>query len=198
VVVEAIARRAAELVGEYQAERVGYLDVAGAADFLACPTSRIYAWSARSACRTTATEAGCCSIVASCGSTSPTAERGGHEQQTCNLGVARTRESFLSGDRRGQRIRIFFHFRGPDMSRPGREPTRKLIDQLCELRGSGLSIADACSAAGLSTSTWYRWQRQGEAQLELRRMAELGLFDLTPEEEASLEAAVARGSWDPS
>jgi excisionase family DNA binding protein len=43
--VEAIAQRAAEIVLEQQgaaAEPPGYLDVDGAAAFLACPTSRIY------------------------------------------------------------------------------------------------------------------------------------------------------------
>jgi excisionase family DNA binding protein len=43
-VLEAIAERAAELLAERQrAQPEGYLDVAGAAGFLACPTSRIYA-----------------------------------------------------------------------------------------------------------------------------------------------------------
>jgi len=44
--VERIAERAAELVAEKhsddQADAGGYLDVAAAADFLACPRSRIY------------------------------------------------------------------------------------------------------------------------------------------------------------
>jgi transposase-like protein len=43
------------------------------------------------------------------------------------------------------------------MSRPGRELTHELIDRLCALRGSGLSIAATCKAAGISTSTWSRW-----------------------------------------
>jgi excisionase family DNA binding protein len=44
-VLNAIAERAAALLAERQAATVddGYLDVAGAAEFLACPTSRIYA-----------------------------------------------------------------------------------------------------------------------------------------------------------
>lgn len=42
--VEAIAARAAELLATRATEEpAGYLDVAGAADFLACPTSRVYA-----------------------------------------------------------------------------------------------------------------------------------------------------------
>ena len=42
--IERIARRAAELLAERQTAPVeeGYLDVAGAAEFLACPKSRIY------------------------------------------------------------------------------------------------------------------------------------------------------------
>lgn len=41
--VEAIAQRAAEIVAERSsAEPDGFLDAAGAADFLACSTSRIY------------------------------------------------------------------------------------------------------------------------------------------------------------
>jgi excisionase family DNA binding protein len=44
--IEAIAERAAEILAERQGEPVdaggGYLDVAGAAAFLACPTGRIY------------------------------------------------------------------------------------------------------------------------------------------------------------
>ncbi len=40
--VEEIARRAAELVAEQETADVGYLDVDGAANFLACPKSRIY------------------------------------------------------------------------------------------------------------------------------------------------------------
>lgn len=42
-VLEAIAERAAEILADRQGERTGYLDVAGAAEFLACPKSRIYA-----------------------------------------------------------------------------------------------------------------------------------------------------------
>lgn len=42
--VERIAERAAELLADRQgATGGGYLDVAGAAEFLACPKSRIYA-----------------------------------------------------------------------------------------------------------------------------------------------------------
>jgi excisionase family DNA binding protein len=42
-VVEAIAQRAAEIVAERGTpEADGFLDAAGAADFLACGTSRIY------------------------------------------------------------------------------------------------------------------------------------------------------------
>ena len=42
--VERIAERAAELFADRQSAMVGgYLDVAGAAEFLACPRSRIYA-----------------------------------------------------------------------------------------------------------------------------------------------------------
>ena len=41
--VEAIAARAAELVADRPREADGFLDVAGAAEFLACPPSRIYA-----------------------------------------------------------------------------------------------------------------------------------------------------------
>lgn len=42
--VERIARRAAELLAERESiSDGGYLDVAGAAAFLACPKSRIYA-----------------------------------------------------------------------------------------------------------------------------------------------------------
>ena len=43
-IVERIAERAADLVAERKVETVadGYLDLAGAADFLACPRSRIY------------------------------------------------------------------------------------------------------------------------------------------------------------
>lgn len=43
--LEAVAQRAAEILAERQGEQVdagGYLDVAGAAEFLACPVSRIY------------------------------------------------------------------------------------------------------------------------------------------------------------
>lgn len=40
--IERIAERAAELIAERAVEPVGYMDVAGAAKFLACPTSRIY------------------------------------------------------------------------------------------------------------------------------------------------------------
>ena len=42
--IERIARRAAELLAERQSAPMddGYLDVAGAAEFLACPKSRIY------------------------------------------------------------------------------------------------------------------------------------------------------------
>jgi len=43
-IVERIAQRAAELLVDRQSAMAsGYLDVAGAADFLACPKSRIYA-----------------------------------------------------------------------------------------------------------------------------------------------------------
>jgi len=42
--VDAIAERAAALIAQRQkAEPASYLDVAGAAEFIACPTSRIYA-----------------------------------------------------------------------------------------------------------------------------------------------------------
>lgn len=43
--VEMVAERAAELVADRFSERNagGYLDVKGAAEFLSCPTSRIYA-----------------------------------------------------------------------------------------------------------------------------------------------------------
>lgn len=44
-VVEQIAKRAAEILGEKPVtgcNGCGYLDVPGAADFLACPVSRIY------------------------------------------------------------------------------------------------------------------------------------------------------------
>jgi excisionase family DNA binding protein len=42
--VEQIAQRAAQLVAEQRAAvDDGYVDVAGAAEFLACPSSRIYA-----------------------------------------------------------------------------------------------------------------------------------------------------------
>jgi len=42
--VELVAERAAQLVAErIQSEPKGYLDVQGAADYLTCPTSRIYA-----------------------------------------------------------------------------------------------------------------------------------------------------------
>lgn len=42
--LERIAERAAALLADRQGEEpVGFLDVAGAADFLACPKSRIYA-----------------------------------------------------------------------------------------------------------------------------------------------------------
>lgn len=41
--VEVIAARAAELVRIPQPEPDGYLDVKGAAEFLSCPVSRIYA-----------------------------------------------------------------------------------------------------------------------------------------------------------
>jgi excisionase family DNA binding protein len=41
--LEQIAQRAAELVDDREPQPVGYLDVAGAAEFLACPKSRIYA-----------------------------------------------------------------------------------------------------------------------------------------------------------
>ncbi len=40
--VEVIAARAAELVAEREAKPAGFLDVAAAADFLACPASRVY------------------------------------------------------------------------------------------------------------------------------------------------------------
>lgn len=42
-VIEAIARRAADLVEQRDARPEGFLDVAGAAEFLACPASRVYA-----------------------------------------------------------------------------------------------------------------------------------------------------------
>ena len=41
--LETIARRAAEIVAEQQTEPDGYLDVDGAAEFLACKKSRLYA-----------------------------------------------------------------------------------------------------------------------------------------------------------
>jgi excisionase family DNA binding protein len=41
--LERIAERAAELLAGRQGEEPGFLDVTGAADFLACPKSRIYA-----------------------------------------------------------------------------------------------------------------------------------------------------------
>ena len=41
--VETIAHRVAEILADRDTpEATGYLDVAGAADFLACPTSRVY------------------------------------------------------------------------------------------------------------------------------------------------------------
>lgn len=42
--LEAVAQRAAEILAERQSENTepGFLDVAGAAEFLACPPSRIY------------------------------------------------------------------------------------------------------------------------------------------------------------
>jgi excisionase family DNA binding protein len=40
--IEQIAQRAAELVIARQSEPSGYLDVGAAAEFLACPKSRIY------------------------------------------------------------------------------------------------------------------------------------------------------------
>ncbi len=42
-VVKAVAQRTAEILSERQLERSGYLDVDRAAEFLACPKSRIYA-----------------------------------------------------------------------------------------------------------------------------------------------------------
>jgi excisionase family DNA binding protein len=41
--VEAIARRVLELMADGENVSEGYVDVNGAAEFLACPTSRIYA-----------------------------------------------------------------------------------------------------------------------------------------------------------
>lgn len=42
--VEQIAQRAAAILADQaSAAEAGYLDVAGAAEFLACPTSRVYA-----------------------------------------------------------------------------------------------------------------------------------------------------------
>jgi excisionase family DNA binding protein len=41
--LEALARRAAQLVKEGMADRGGYIDVKGAAEFLACKPDRIYA-----------------------------------------------------------------------------------------------------------------------------------------------------------
>jgi excisionase family DNA binding protein len=41
--VEQAAARAAELLGEHVTEPDGFLDVKGAAEFLVCPKSRIYA-----------------------------------------------------------------------------------------------------------------------------------------------------------
>lgn len=41
--VELIAERAAEMLAQQQTTEGGYLDVDGAATFLACPKSRIYA-----------------------------------------------------------------------------------------------------------------------------------------------------------
>jgi len=41
--IETIARRAAEILAEREQAPSGYLDVDGAAAFLACPKSRIYA-----------------------------------------------------------------------------------------------------------------------------------------------------------
>lgn len=40
--IEAVAARAAELVAPRGPEPAGFLDVAGAAEYLACPKSRIY------------------------------------------------------------------------------------------------------------------------------------------------------------
>lgn len=40
--VEVVAARAAELVADREPEPDGFLDVAGAAEYLACPKSRIY------------------------------------------------------------------------------------------------------------------------------------------------------------
>ncbi len=40
--VDAVANRVLERLADHQAEPAGYLDVAGAAEFLSCPTSRIY------------------------------------------------------------------------------------------------------------------------------------------------------------
>ncbi len=41
--VEQIAQRAAELLADREGDSGGFLDVKGAAEFLACPPSRIYA-----------------------------------------------------------------------------------------------------------------------------------------------------------
>ena len=66
-----------------------------------------------------------------------------------------------------------------------REPTREIIDALCEARGQGLSIRASCRHAGISVNTYYAWKREAEAFAVLDRMHAAGLsFD-------EIEAVVA-------
>jgi hypothetical protein len=58
--------------------------------------------------------------------------------------------------------------------RVGRAPaiTPEMRDALCELLQLGVSIGDACGAAGLSESTYYRYRAEGEEVAERLRVAE--------------------------
>lgn len=43
------------------------------------------------------------------------------------------------------------------------DPTKEIIDALCEARGRGLSVRESCRRAGISVNTYYRWKVEAEA-----------------------------------
>lgn len=81
--IEQIARRAAQLLAEHaepaKAEPDGYLDVNGAAEFLACPKSRIDSLASSAVFPTTTMPRGFSSTAASCASSCAREARGGRD-----------------------------------------------------------------------------------------------------------------------
>ena len=77
------------------------------------------------------------------------------------------------------------------MSRPSKY-TPELVDKLCQLVSSGMSVTKSCDAVGLSTSAYTEWNRdKPEFTARIKRARSEGIASLL----STVVCAARTGTW---